>query len=81
MIASSANQQAHCCQSTEFASGAGKPAKWEYLESKRPHTHEARFLAVVPSPSSGPLLISGGNDAQLFAYRIPAFTKVSPPSV
>lgn len=48
------------------------------MESKRPHSHDVRCLAVVSSPSSGPLLISGGNDAQLFAYRIPAFTKALP---
>ena len=54
--------------------------RWEYLESKRPHTHDVRTLCVVtPANPKVPVLVSGGQDAQLFAYKIPQFTKVFTP--
>ena len=51
---------------------------WEYLESKRPHSHDVRAFTVVARPELGPLLVSGGNDARLFAYRTARFTRVRP---
>ena len=57
---------------------AGGVARWEYIDSKRPHTHDVRALTVVGGVDAEPLLVSGGNDAQLFAYSVRAFTKVPP---
>ena len=54
------------------------PTAWEYLESKRPHSHDVRaFTVVTGGAGQRALLISGSNDARLFAYQIARFTKVS----
>ena len=60
----------------EAAPHSGEASQWEYLESKRPHSHDVRALAVATAYQQGPVLISGGNDARLFAYRMAKFTKV-----
>ena len=52
------------------------PGSWTYVDTKRPHTHDVRMLVLVQRPSAPPLLMSGGNDAQLIAYDANAFLKV-----
>ena len=55
---------------------AGKEPRWEYLQSKRPHTHDVRVLTVF-SPSGGDaFLLSGGNDTQMLLHSVPRFTLV-----
>jgi U3 small nucleolar RNA-associated protein 4 len=57
----------------------GRDSKWVYLDCKRPHTHDVRAMEViVRSDGQEPLIVSGGNDAQLFCYSVNAFQKVLP---
>ena len=39
-----------------------------HSQSKRPHTHDVRTLCVVNLPDEDPVLVSGGNDAQLLVH-------------
>jgi hypothetical protein len=55
---------------------AGPAGRWVDLDAKRPHTHDVRTLAVVSLPDEEPLLLSGGNDAQLLAHSVPRFLRV-----
>lgn len=48
-----------------------------HSQSKRPHTHDVRALCVVCLPDEDPVLVSGGNDAQLLVHSIPRYTQVS----
>ena len=48
-----------------------------HSQSKRPHTHDVRALCVVWLPNEDPVLVSGGNDAQLLVHSIPRYTQVS----
>ncbi len=70
-------------QLTLFHRIAGRPGGqgddagcWTYIDSKRPHTHDVRTLVLVQRRAAQPLLLSGGNDAQLIAYVAPLFLKV-----
>lgn len=55
----------------------GRDSKWVYLDCKRPHTHDVRAMEViVRSDGQEPLIVSGGNDAQLFCYSVNAFQKI-----
>ncbi|KAK9820486.1 hypothetical protein WJX72_010807 [[Myrmecia] bisecta] len=50
--------------------------RWVFIDCKRPHTHDVRAMAVIPQPDAdSPLLLTGGNDSQLFAYSVSRFTK------
>jgi len=54
-----------------------EPSRWVYLDSKRPHAHDVRAMDIVCLPGDHePLLVSGGNDAQLFCYSVLRFQKV-----
>lgn len=44
-------------------------------ESKRPHTHDVRTLAVASTSGAEPVLISAGNDAQILAHSVPRFVQ------
>lgn len=79
-------QHAPCCNGmklrsvlhtmhTSSCTGA-EPGSWTYIDTKRPHTHDVRMLLLVQRPAASPLLLSGGNDAQLIAYDANAFLKV-----
>ncbi|KAK9855784.1 hypothetical protein WJX84_010494 [Apatococcus fuscideae] len=62
-----------------FARVSGKrEQRWAHLESKRPHTHDVRALAVLHVPGHHPLLASAGNDAQILVSRIPRFQQEHP---
>lgn len=52
---------------------------WTYIDTKRPHTHDVRMLVLVQRSGAPPLLLSGGNDAQLIAYNANALLKASTP--
>lgn len=54
----------------------GKPERWVHSQSKRPHSHDVRTLCVACLPDQDPVLVSGGNDAQLLVHSIPRYTKV-----
>ncbi|CAL5222772.1 g5185 [Coccomyxa viridis] len=56
----------------------GKPERWVHSQSKRPHTHDVRALCVVSVPDEDPVLVSGGNDAQLLVHSVPRYTQESP---
>ena len=56
---------------------AGKPEQWVHSQSKRPHSHDVRALCVACLPDQDPVLVSGGNDAQLLVHSIPRYTQVS----
>ncbi len=47
-----------------------------HSQSKRPHTHDVRALCVVSVPDEDPVLVSGGNDAQLLVHSVPRYTQV-----
>lgn len=47
--------------------------KWVYLDTRRPHTHDVRAMLVLTPPDADPLLLTGANDAQLFAYSVRSF--------
>jgi U3 small nucleolar RNA-associated protein 4 len=55
----------------EAKAGADGAAQWAYLDSKRPHTHDVRALALVAREGEEPLLVSAGNDTQLVLYNVP----------
>ena len=55
---------------------AGKPERWVHSQSKRPHSHDVRTLCVARLPDQDPILISGGNDAQLLVHSVPRYTQV-----
>ena len=59
-----------------MALDADGQVRWEYLQSKRTHTHDVRVLVAFSPPGRDELLVSGGNDAQLFAHLLHRFTKV-----
>lgn len=67
--------QVTCFKKVPAAGGA--PEKWVYLDTRRPHTHDVRAMLVVKPPASDALLLTGGNDAQLFAFSVPHFQTVS----
>ncbi len=48
-----------------------------HSQSKRPHTHDVRTLCMVSLPDEDPVLVSGGNDAQLLAHSVPRYTQVN----
>lgn len=50
--------------------------KWLYLDTRRPHTHDVRAMVVLTPPDADSLLLTGANDAQLFAYSVPHFQTV-----
>ena len=54
----------------------GKPERWVHSQSKRPHSHDVRTLCVARLPDQDPVLISGGNDAQLLVHSVPRYTQV-----
>lgn len=57
----------------------GRPDTWSYTHYKRPHTHDVRALASFTlGQDKGSVLISGGVDAQLLAYRARAFLQEHP---
>lgn len=59
------------------SSSSGRPDAWVYTHYKRPHTHDVRALAAVAlGGDKGSILVSGGVDAQLLAYRSRAFLQV-----
>ena len=47
-----------------------------HSQSKRPHSHDVRTLCVARLPDHDPVLISGGNDAQLLVHSVPRYTQV-----
>ena len=51
--------------------------RWTVTGTKRPHTHDVRALAIA-AIGGAPVLLSGGNDAQLLAYPANAFRKRHP---
>ena len=55
---------------------AGKPERWVHSQSKRPHSHDVRALCVACLPGQDPVLVSGGNDAQLLVHSVPRYTQV-----
>ena len=57
----------------------GRPEKWLYLDTRRPHTHDVRAMLVLNAAGTDPLLLTGANDAQLFAYSVSRFQTVSFP--
>lgn len=53
--------------------------EWVYTGYKRTHSHDVHSLAVVHgSLFDGSAIISGGNDAQLFAYAADSFPSFHP---
>lgn len=54
----------------ESKAGADGAAQWAYLDSKRPHTHDVRALAVLAREGEEPLMVSAGNDTQLVLYNV-----------
>lgn len=52
--------------------------QWAHLESKRPHTHDVRALAVVHVAGQEPLLASAGNDTQILVSHVLRFQQVHP---
>ena len=54
----------------------GRPEKWLYLDTRRPHTHDVRAMLVLNPAATDPLLLTGANDAQLFAYSVSRFQTV-----
>lgn len=52
------------------------PDRWVYADTRRPHTHDVRAMLTVTPPGAEPLLLTGGNDAQLFAFSVPHFQTV-----
>lgn len=58
----------------------GRPEKWLYLDTRRPHTHDVRAMLVLNPAGADSLLLTGANDAQLFAYSVFRFQTVSPPA-
>lgn len=77
-----AAQNPELTEALRVATEQGKP--WVYLTSKRPHSHDVRALCMIappaapgaPEPKS--MMVSGGVDAQLFAYTALQFTKQHP---
>lgn len=59
-----------------FAGAAGKPERWVFTESKRPHSHDVRTLTVATISGRDPILISAGNDAQILVHSVPRFYQV-----
>lgn len=55
----------------------GRPEKWLYLDTRRPHTHDVRAMLVLNPAGTDSLLLTGANDAQLFAYSVSRFQTVS----
>jgi U3 small nucleolar RNA-associated protein 4 len=66
-----------------------KEDTWTFTGTKRPHTHDVRALAMAAAPSGvgdaadgknwySPVLLSGGNDAQLLAFNALKFRKRHP---
>ena len=55
----------------------GRPEKWLYLDTRRPHTHDVRAMLVLNPAGADSLLLTGANDAQLFAYSVSRFQTVS----
>ena len=47
-----------------------------HSQSKRPHTHDVRTLCMVSLPDEDPVLVSGGNDAQLLVHSVPRYIQV-----
>ncbi len=62
-----------------IAANGETPEKWVYLDTRRPHTHDVRAMVILTPPGADPLLLTGANDAQLFAYSVPHFQTVSSP--
>lgn len=56
----------------------GNPEKWLYLDTRRPHTHDVRAMLVLNPVGADALLVTGANDAQLFAYSVPRFQTSHP---
>ena len=61
----------------KIAASDSSPEKWGYLDTRRPHTHDVRAMLVLNPADTDPLLLTGGNDTQLFAYSVPHFQTVS----
>lgn len=55
------------------------PDRWIYADTRRPHTHDVRAMLTVTPPGADPLLLTGGDDAQLIAFSVPHFQTVGPP--
>ena len=55
----------------------GSLEKWVYLDTRRPHTHDVRAMLVLNPADADSLLLTGANDAQLFAYSVQHFQTVS----
>ena len=51
---------------------------WVYTTAHRPHSHDVHSLCILPSPTSEPLLISGGLDCKLCTYSITDFAATRP---
>ncbi|MCJ1422146.1 hypothetical protein MMC29_000025 [Sticta canariensis] len=49
---------------------------WQFLEAKRPHTHDVRTLTVVGAADSALQLLSAGADARLQLSSVPRFQQV-----
>ena len=58
-----------------YHAGSGEQ-QWAYLDSKRPHTHDVRALAVIHAAGEEPLLASAGNDTQILVSRVTCFQQV-----
>ncbi|CAL8461915.1 g1446 [Coccomyxa elongata] len=56
----------------------GKPERWVFTESRRPHSHDVRTLTVASIPGRDPVLISAGNDAQILVHSVPRFSQEHP---
>ena len=60
----------------KLAATSNNIGKWVYLDTRRPHTHDVRAMLLLTPPDADSLLLTGGNDAQLFAYSVPHFQTV-----
>ncbi|KAK9835700.1 hypothetical protein WJX74_006180 [Apatococcus lobatus] len=59
-------------------SSGSSEQQWAHLESKRPHTHDVRALAVVHVAGEEPLLASAGNDTQILVSCVLRFQQEHP---
>lgn len=64
-------------QQQQGASNTGA-GQWVFTHHKRPHTHDVRAMGLVPLGGGRQVLLTGGVDAQLIAYTVPAFLQDHP---
>ena len=79
MFASGVDSQVAAFEQVVAVDDDGVPLghRWTFTGTKRPHTHDVRALAIA-AIGGAPVLLSGGNDAQLLAYPANAFRKRHP---